>query len=267
MNSINITDKEFSSIQSILYDKTGIFLNESKRYLVSNRLNSRILSLNLTSVSDYLKILKSESPDEVQIMIDRLTTNETFFFREEKHFKFLKKLANSDRYNKNFRIWSAACSTGEEVYSIAMILEEAGVMNWKIVGSDINETVIQTAIKGVYPIERSDNIPENFLKKYCYKGINSNKGKFRIDSKLKSKIEFFKINLSHQIPEIGVFDLIFLRNVMIYFDTKSKEKVLDSIIHKLKDGGYLILSHTESLMGLANDLQFEKIGSSIYKKK
>ncbi|MFH0977558.1 MAG: CheR family methyltransferase [Spirochaetota bacterium] len=170
--------------------------------------------------------------------------------------------------NKSVRIWSAACSSGEEVYSAAMVADDClNGRNWEVIGSDISDVVLNKARKGTYPIERSSQIPEDYLKKYCLKGVRENSGEFVINKNLRNKISFFKINLYQNIPNIGLFEIIFLRNTLIYFDMQTKRVVIQNILPLLKKSGYLIVSHTESLVGICSDLELEKGRSSMYKKK
>lgn len=136
---------------------------------------------------------------------------------------------------KTVRVWSAACSSGEEVYTIAMVLSEAlGHGNWEVIGSDISEKVLAKAVKGTYPIERSANIPKKYLVKYCLKGVRGKSGEFILKNSLREKIRFLKINLYMEIPDIGTFDIIFLRNTLIYFDTDTKKQVVNNMLPLLK---------------------------------
>jgi chemotaxis protein methyltransferase CheR len=269
VNTIPITEKEFKEIRDLLYDKTGIYLPDPKKYLVVHRLMKRLMALQMDSFKQYVAFLKESGNVEIQHMIDNLTTNETFFFREEKHFKFLKEIIKSDfAANSHVRIWSAACSSGEEVYSAGMILGESfNHSNWEIIGSDISDVVLKKARKGAYVIERSSHIPKQYLIKYCLKGTNSKEGEFIINNNLRKNIRFLKINLNEQIPDIGLFEIIFLRNTLIYFDMETKRKVIQNVLPLLKNNGYLIVSHTENLVGITNELELQKERTSIYRKK
>ncbi|MBN2403049.1 MAG: SAM-dependent methyltransferase [Spirochaetes bacterium] len=268
MNSVSISQKEFNTISALLYKKTGIFLPNAKKYLVVHRLMKRLRALKMDSFRQYVEYIEGNTASEMQSLIDNLTTNETFFFREEKHFEFLGKTIKKDfMSNSTVRIWSAACSSGEEVYSIAMVLSEClDHGNWEVFGSDISDIVLDKARKGIYPIERSSNIPRQYLKKYCLKGVRSKSGEFTINNNLRKKVRFLKINLYNEIPNIGMFDVIFLRNTLIYFDMETKKTALYNVLPLLKRNGYFIVSHTESLVGITNDLEMQKKYSSIYCK-
>ncbi len=267
MNTMAINSREFSIIRDRLYRETGIFLHDSKKYLVSNRLMSRLRHLDLVSLTDYLSYL-DVNRDELQVMIDKLTTNETYFFRENNHFEFLETALRGELAGtRPVRIWSAACSTGEEAYSAAMICHGfAPHGDWTVLGSDINETVLKKAREGIYSMGQAEKIPEKFLKKYCLKGVNGNLGKFVVGNVLRKNVRFSRINLNGTIPDIGTFDVILFRNTLIYFNLQTKKKVLGNILARLKRGGYLIVSHTESLLGMGSELELVKKRSSIYRK-
>ncbi len=267
MNSLVISNKEFQTIRDVLYRETGIFLHESKKYLVSNRLMGRLRNLSLVNLTEYLSFVEVNR-SEFQVMVDKLTTNETYFFREMKHFEFLEETVRGELSGTSpLRIWSAACSTGEEAYSIAMICHShAGNGDWRVIGSDISETVLKKAREGVYSMGQVDNIPERYLKKYCLRGVRGNTGKLIIDNNLRDNVRFSSINLNGTIPEIGEFDVIFFRNTLIYFNEQTKRRVLGNILARLKKGGYLIVSHTESLLGMGSELELVKKRSSIYRK-
>jgi chemotaxis protein methyltransferase CheR len=268
VNTISITQKEFKEISGFLCEKTGIYLADSKSYLVVHRLMKRLEALQIDSFSHYAAFLKKNWDSEIQYLIDNLTTNETFFFREEEHFKFLEEIMKSDfAMNSEVRIWSAACSSGEEVYSAAIVLGESLIhRNWEVVGSDISDKVLDKARNGSYSIKRSDMIPRQYLKKYFLRGIGSKEGEFIIKDNLRRNIRFLKINLYEKISNIGLFDVIFLRNALIYFDIETRRKVIGNVLPLLKKNGYFIVSHTESLVGITDELELQKHRSSIYRK-
>jgi chemotaxis protein methyltransferase CheR len=166
-----------------------------------------------------------------------------------------------------FRLWSAASSSGEEAYSIAMVLDDffGKRGKWEIFGSDINSSVIEKAKKGLYECLRIDSIPQGFLHKYCLKGCGDYEGFLLIDKNLKNKTRFSEINLTKPLPEIGLFDVIFLRNTLIYFDAKTKEKIIRSVLSKLRPKGLLFIGHSESLKSM--DLPIDLIGPTTYKKR
>lgn len=262
MKSSEISDHEFSQFQRLLYDVTGISLAESKKPLVVGRLSKRLREYQLQSFGEYLKLIRQDQhKQEFQVAIDLLTTNETYFFRENSHFQLLKQIANSSKatHSSTFRVWSAACSSGQEAYSIAMVLEDClGTRPWQVLASDISTRVLAKAAQGLYPLEQASQIPREFLSKYCLKGVGAMEGQFVMERWLRDKIQFFHGNLNATLPDIGNFDVIFLRNVMIYFDVDTKRQVVNRIRQLLKPGGHLIIGHSESLHGVNDTLQMIK---------
>jgi len=236
--------------------------------MVCGRLAKRLQQKRFDNYDDYIRFLASDAgQDEIQVAVDLITTNETYFFREPKHFEFLSKHVLSKwPPGRQFRIWSAACSSGEEPYSIAMMLaEHLGNTPWEITASDLSTRILERAASGHYAMERAANIPREFLLKYCLKGIGSQEGTFVIDPKLKNHINFLQVNLNKPMPPLGEFDLIFLRNVMIYFDMEVKREVIHRMLPHLKQGGHFIVGHSESLNGVTESLT--AISPSIYRKQ
>tara|TARA_R110000851_G_scaffold3048_4_gene12347 strand:+ start:16804 stop:17616 length:813 start_codon:yes stop_codon:yes gene_type:complete len=255
---ISINAAEFQKFKLWLHNIAGIDLKETKIKLVEGRLACRLKHYHLESYTAYFKMITSPNENvEAQMAIDLLTTNETYFFREPKHFEFLKNNLLKEAYKgQNFRLWCAASSTGEEPYTLAMTLaEELGTTPWQMVASDINLQVLEKAVSGHYALERAHNISKHLLQKYCLKGSGSQEGTFLIQKSLRDKIQFKQINLINALPDIGKFDVIFLRNVMIYFDNETRIQVVNKIIDLLKPGGYLFVSHSESLVGINNQLK------------
>lgn len=256
LNIQPLSEAEFQRFKKLIYEWAGINLSEAKKALVAGRLMKRLRYYKLTRYRDYLElVLKGEIKEEKQTMIDLLTTNETYFFREPKHFDFLKDYAVPQREKgETFRVWSAACSSGEEAYSIAMVLSEnIGANGWEVFGSDINNQVVNEAREAIYPLIDAEDIPREYLVKYCLKGVRTQEGKFSIVDSLKRHVSFKQINLNTDLPsDIGRFDIIFLRNVMIYFDKETKSAIVGRLIDKLKTGGYLIVGHAESLHGVSD---------------
>jgi chemotaxis protein methyltransferase CheR len=264
------TDMSFQAYQAIrefIYNEAGIDLGDSKQLLVTSRLNKRLRHYELDSYDQYADLLLTNNGIERKIAIDLLTTNETYFFREPEHYVALKKLVLENHPNDRvFRLWSAASSSGEEAYSIAMVLDDffGERAKWEIFGSDINTSVIEKAKLGLYQCLRIDAIPQEFLRKYCLKGGGEYEGFLLIDKKLQSKTSFSEINLTKPLPEVGPFDVIFLRNVLIYFDAITKEKIIRSLITKLRPKGLLFIGHSESLKSM--DLPIKLIGPTTYQK-
>lgn len=262
-----LKDRDFRRIQKFLFEKTGIHLSDVKKSLVASRLFHRLKMTGHTDYGSYFNFVDSKSGQhELNAFLDSLTTNETYFFREPEHFNFLTSLLRSHRSKPSWKIWSAACSSGEEVYSLAMLMndEVRKPSTWQVLGSDLSTKVIAKAEQGHYPIERNEGIDSERLRKYCLKGKGKQTGTFLIDQQLKSNLTFFNHNLMNGAESLGYFDVIFLRNVMIYFNPESKQVVLNNVLKQLKVGGYFFISHTESLMNMQHSLQLIK--PSIYKK-
>ena len=267
MQALSISDQEFIQFQKLIFEIAGIHMSPTKKPLVSGRLAKRLSHHSLTRYSDYFQLLRNGShPEELQTAVDLLTTNETYFFREPKHFEFLQqKIMPSHPSGKPFRVWSAACSSGQEPYSIAMILADSlGDRPWEILASDISTRVLEKAKSGHYPLEQTRHIPKNHLSKYCLKGVGDQEGTFIVERNLRSRIKFSHINLNTSLPAMDTMDLIFLRNVMIYFNADTKQEVVQRLTATLKPGGYLFIGHSESLNGISDNLK--TIAPAIYQK-
>ncbi|MGE5386607.1 MAG: CheR family methyltransferase [Betaproteobacteria bacterium] len=264
----SITDQEFTLFQRLIYKIAGISLADSKKALLVGRLQRRLRHYHFETFSQYYRLLSSnEHAEELQTMVNMLTTNETYFFREPKHFDYLRdEIIPKRRVGGSFRIWSAASSTGEEAYTIAMVLaEHLPNAPWEVVGSDISTQVLTKARGGHYSLDRTEGIPQSFLGKYCIKGANAQAGTFLISQDLRRRVSFQQVNLTLPVsPSLGEFDVIFLRNVMIYFDIETKSKVVANLLPRLKSGGYFIVGHSESLNGITNGLK--TVRSTIYQR-
>lgn len=262
-----LENHEFIWIRDYLYKQAGIVLNDNKQALVSGRLDKRLRHYGFGSYSEYFRLLgKPGFEHETLMAIDLLTTNETYFFREPKHFEFIKKhLFSVHPSGRPLRIWSAASSSGEEAYTLAMLASEfSKTSQWEIIGTDISTRILEKARCGLYPISAAEKIPPPLLKKYCLKGNGDYDGFFLIDSALRKRVRFLHANLIDQLPDLGGFDVIFLRNIMIYFDSPTKQRLIERIQRYLHAGGYFIISHSESLNGMKSDLKM--ISPSIYRK-
>jgi len=267
MSSISISDREFTQFQRFIYDAAGITLSSAKKALVAGRLAKRLVQHELGSYGEYFRLLASgEAPAEVQAAVDLLTTNETYFFREAKHFALLKEQAAAARKSAQpFRVWSAASSSGEEAYSIAMVLADClDGRAWEVMGSDISTRVLQRARAGHYPVERTTHIPPAYLKRFCLKGTGTQQGTLLVESTLRSRVQFTQVNLNAALPQLGTFDVIFLRNVMIYFNDETKRQVVARLLSVLKPGGLFLVGHSESLNGITDSLR--AVAPSIYRK-
>ena len=262
-----INDQEFSQFQKLIHQLAGINLSSAKKALVSGRLAKRLIQYNLDSYGDYFKLLTaSHNAAELQVAVDLLTTNETYFFREPKHFDFLRnQILAKHKPGNPFRVWSAACSSGEEPYSIAMVLaDHLGDGSWEVAASDISTRVLEKARSGHYPMGRIDGISREHLSRYCLKGVGVQENTLLVDQKLRSRVSFMQVNLNQSLPALGGFDVIFLRNVMIYFDQETKRQIMQRILPLLKPGGHFMVSHSETLNGVVDTLQM--LAPSIYRK-
>ncbi|WP_260955960.1 CheR family methyltransferase [Pseudomonas citri] len=265
MNNLALSDKEFEQYRSMILEVAGISMSDAKKPLVSGRLAKRIRQHDLFSYGDYFRLLMRDRA-ELQMAVDLLTTNETYFFREPKHFGFLRERILPELVNRTtLRVWSGACSTGEEAYSIAMTVAEAvGNRPWELLASDLSTRVLDKARTGLYRMADAEDIPRSLLVKYCLKGVGEHSGTMLIDPTLRNRMRFQHINLNAALPELGEFEVIFLRNVMIYFDLETKRQVVRRMLPLLKPGGYFIVSHSESLNGVCDELQL--VVPSIYRK-
>lgn len=267
MRTVTITDQEFAQFQKLIHGIAGISMSAAKKPLVSGRLAKRLAHHGVGSYADYFRILQDDSTrGELQIAVDLLTTNETYFFREPKHFDFLRdQVLPKHRSGRPFRVWSAACSSGEEPYTLAMVLADGlGDAPWDILGSDISTRVLEKARGGHYSLERTKGISQQHLSRYCLKGVGSQAGTFLVDRRLRQQVLFRQINLNEPLPQLGEFDVVFLRNVMIYFNMETKSQVVRRILPLLRPGGYFIVSHSESLNGVTDELKV--VTPSIYRK-
>jgi chemotaxis protein methyltransferase CheR len=256
MHSISL--REFRLFQSLVYREAGISLSDQKRALLVGRLAPRLRALALPSFDAYYERV-NEDANELVSMIDAVCTNETHFFREPKQFEFLetqtlpawRAAAEAGQRKREVRVWSAACSTGEEPYSLAMSLA-ANLPDWKIeiVGTDLSTKALARASSGIWSIERAKEIPVHFRKAFMLKGSASQEGKMAARPELSSMIRFARLNLHHEsYPIAGKFDLIFCRNVLIYFDGPSKTRVINRLLDRLDPEGLFFLGHSESLTG------------------
>lgn len=250
-----ISDAEFAQFQRLIYQIAGISMADSKKVLLVGRLGKRVKAKGLATFAEYYKLVADGKDfEERQTMVDLLTTNETYFFREEAHFDFLRRVVIPNHPpRQSLDIWSGASSTGEEIYTLCMVLaDELGVNgNWSILGSDISTHVLAIAERGQYWLDRTRGLPQEYLRKYCLKGVRSQEGSFMIAPELRRHTRFMQINLNTTLPNLGgKFHVIFLRNVMIYFDNETKRQVVARLVEKLHPGGYFIVGHSESLNGI-----------------
>jgi chemotaxis protein methyltransferase CheR len=261
-----ISPGAFQKIRDYVHRTAGIIIGAEKMSLVTGRLWRRLELFGLKNYEAYVAyVLSAEGAQERGTMLDLLTTNETYFFREPAHFNFLRdEIIPQQGYNK-MRVWCAASSTGEEAHSIAMVLADTlGQTNWDILATDISTKVLEHARTGMYRAERINHIPADYLKRFCRRGIGEFDGMLAVIPSLRSRIIFAQHNLLHERANGEQFDVIFLRNVLIYFDITTKQKVVDNLVRSLRPGGWLILGHCESLQGLNTGVT--TVRPSIYRK-
>lgn len=262
MSSCPISDREFALFQGLMHDLAGVHLPPGKKGLVSGRLLRRLHHLGLGSFAAYFRrITAGGDACELQRALDLLTTHETYFFREGRHFEFLaRRILPSVRLGQLFRVWSAACSSGEEAYSIAMVLmQHLGAGHpWQVLASDISAEVLTRAGDGIYADDRIGLLPESYLRRYCLRGVGRCAGTLRVAEEVRRRVRFTRINLNEPLPAIGQFDVIFLRNVLIYFNRETRRCVVDRLAPQLVPGGRLFVGHAENLNGVSDRLQQEQ---------
>lgn len=264
----SISDQEFQLFQQLFAERIGLALAPVKKAMLVGRLNRRLVALQLPNFRAYYQYIASEDGTaECQCAIDLITTNETFFFREPKHFDWLRQLLQREPLPQPLRVWSAACATGEEPYSLAMLLDEAlGAGGFQLLASDISLRALVTARRGLYSMERSlQHLPPQYLKRYCLRGTGQYQGQLLIQRELREQVAWQQINLLAPPPSIGQFELVFLRNVMIYFDDRAKQQVLGAVTARVKPGGWLVVGHAETLLGI-QQLPLQLVGTGIYRK-
>jgi chemotaxis protein methyltransferase CheR len=262
MSEYAISPAEFNQFRTLMRDIAGVDLPPAKMHLVSGRLARRLREHGLQSFGEYFRMVTGErGAQELGRVIDLLTTHETYFFREPAHFEYLAEriLPELSRNSEN-RLWSAASSTGEEAYSLAMVLmDRLGAQSpWQIFASDISAEVLDKARTGIYAMNRIDGIPADHLRRYCLRGVGSRAGTLRIAPALRERVRFAQVNLNAALTAHGLFDVIFLRNVMIYFDLATKRQIVERLARQLKPHGRLFVGHSESLNGVTTLLRQER---------
>jgi chemotaxis protein methyltransferase CheR len=259
-----LTEKDFGKISSYIEKNFGIRLPLSKLILVESRLIKRVIKLNIQNFSDYVSyVFSKDGVEEQGELIDFICTNKTDFFREDHHFKFMEKHIPALRISSPVNIWSSACSSGEEPYTIAMVLEELKVNHYSILATDISSAILDKARRGQFRADKLALVPTILQKKYFH--LNADGGV--IDSMLKKNISFQRFNLISDSCHGSItkkFDFIFCRNVLIYFDQVTQNKVLTNLISKLAPGGFLFLGHSETLLG--RNFNLTQIQPTIYQK-
>ncbi len=273
-----LSHADFMRIREYLYEEAGIHLSEAKKALVAARLSKRLAALGLPGYGAYFHYLVSERDGLEQIhFLDALCTNETSFFREPRQFEWLRRQmlpqwkteADQGRRSRDTRIWSAACSSGEEPYSIAMSLLDGLPVedgwNHRVLATDLSTKVLERAQQAVWPVGRAETIHPSLRKRYMLRGVRSRDGLLKAAPELRAVVEFRRLNLYRDLASVeGRFDMIFCRNVLIYFNTASRKQVLEGLTVKLKPGGYLLLGHAESLNGMG--LPYRSVFPTVYQR-
>jgi len=256
-----ISDRDFEKYQELVNQEAGIWLSPVKKALLVGRLARRLRELGLVSYGDYYERVVADPAERIK-MIDAVCTNETHFFREPRHWEHLAnqvfpewaEQAAAGKRERKVRIWSAACSSGEEPYSLAMSLLTAFPTGWslEVLATDLSTKILDRARAATWPLAKSSEIPEAYLKAFMLKGFGAYDGTMRAGPEIRSLVKFARLNLNgDDWPPAASFDLVFCRNVLIYFDKSTKEKVVDKLVDRLVPGGNLFLGHAESLGGFA----------------
>lgn len=276
MQGLALKDSEFQRFSRYVYDKCGINLHGGKKELLKARLGKILRQRNFHSFRAYYdQVVNDKSGYELTLLLNSISTNLTYFFREPEHFDFLRAKAlpelietKASSRDNSLRLWSAGCSSGEEAYSIAITVSEAvyGMKKWQIeiYATDLSTKVLATANAGIYEEEKVHNIPFDLKRRYFQKGSNKWKGYFRVKKGIRDMISFKRLNFMEKFLFKDPFDVVFCRNVMIYFDNPTKEGLIKKLSQCLSNGGYLLVGHSESLTGVKHQLKY--IQPSIYKK-
>ena len=275
MQLLRMTDRDFEKFSVLIYNKTGIHLKPEKKELLNARLGKRLRALQLTSFEKYYDLVVNDSSGrELVQLINSVSTNFTSFFREIAHFDFLTsdvlpQLVNSGgRQSRNINVWSSASSSGEEPYTLAMVIDQfmrahSGA-SCSILATDISTQVLSVAEKGVYPLERVDTIPKNFLHTYFQRGVGDCSGYVKVKANIRNLVTYRRFNLMDQFPWQGEFDIIFCRNVMIYFNKETQEELVKKFYQSLTPGGFLFIGHSESLGDMKS--KFRQAATTVYQK-
>ena len=263
--SRDLDQSDFKTFSEMAYNLAGIELNETKRHLVISRLIRRVRALKLKDLAEYRKYLQNNQAQEKTHFVNAITTNLTFFFREEHHFQTLSQHIQENHIQQP-RIWSAACSTGQEPYSIAITLAELGISTNSVLSTDIDTQCVETASQGVYREEDIKSIDLEIARKHFLKGSGRNAGTVKVKPHLRSMVDFAQVNLLDTLPD-GPFDAIFCRNVFIYFDIETQMNIVLRFAKRLAPGGLLFLGHSEllrppeDLFSLCGKTTFQRVGS------
>jgi len=266
------TTHDFERLRKLVNEHTGISLSDHKQEMLYSRLSRRLRALEIDTFSHYYKLLQSGDSEELVHFINAVTTNLTAFFREPHHFTFLREtlfpqLLIKKQESQRVRIWSAGCASGEEAYSLAMVAKEFFPPYWdvKILATDLDSNVINLGKKGVYEAGRVKHLPDHYLHRWFKRGTGKHEGFVQISPELQNMVAFKKLNLMHIWPMKGTFDIIFCRNVVIYFSKPTQRILFDRFANSLDNEGYLFIGHSESLFQLTK--RFSLLRQTIYVKE
>ncbi len=270
-----LSDIDFKKLSDFIYFNYGIKLPIAKKVMLQSRLNARLRANNIDSYKAYTEFVLSGKGGEAEIinMVDLVSTNKTDFYRESAHFDFMKEVVLPEHFEqfseRTFRVWSSASSSGEEAYTVAFVINEylegKRKFDYQIFGTDISTRILDKARTAVYPMERVDIVPLAQKKKYLLKGKDTSNPQVRIIPEIRSKTSFQRLNLMDENYDVpGVFDVIFCRNVLIYFDRETQEKVISKLCRHLRKGGYFFLGHSESITGY--DLPLKQLRPTMFQK-
>jgi chemotaxis protein methyltransferase CheR len=255
-----LSDSTFRALSALMYEAIGLHFTDSKKPLVASRLGPRIQKLGLDGFEDYVGLITGgQDGGEFQMAVDLLTTNETYFFREPAHYELIAQEISQTK-PKSLAVWSAASSFGDEAYSTAMLLadlQQQGRLgsDWSILGTDISDRVLRSAVEAVYPADRLRNVSAERLKRWCLRGDGASEGLVQISPKLRERVRFGQLNLCLPIEHLGPFDIVLLRNVLIYFDAPTKSAVVDRVLSQLRPGGLFFIGTAEGRVPCGTPLQ------------
>ena len=261
MTTISFSDAEFRRIGDIMYESVGLSYNDSKKSLIQSRLAPRIMRLGLRSFAEYIAVLEDvKEAVEFQMAVDLLTTNETYFFREPKHYDLLQHELPLMPDKSGLSVWSAASSFGDEAFSTAMLMSDLQVAgrigpNWTILGTDISHRALLSAKEAIFPQDRLRAVSPERLRRYCLRGEGEFEGQVLLQDKIRQRVQFGQLNLCKPFDGLGPFDVVFLRNVLIYFDAPTKSEVVDRVLTTLKPGGLFFLGTAEGRVPCSTPLQ------------
>lgn len=268
---IALSDREMDRIVRLVYERCGITLHDGKRALIVARLHKLLKAGGFRSFSDYVRHVETDrTGHELSILIDAISTNHTSFFREDEHFRYLAETAAAHLVtaDRPVRVWCAACSTGQEPVSLAItlmdILPAAQHGRLRLLASDISTRALKTATAGVYPLRVVEGVPQPVLKNHFERGLGTDAGKVRVRAHVRRAIEYRRLNLIEIDSLNETFDVVFCRNVMIYFDKTVQQRVVSMIERHLAPGGYLFIAHSESLNGLTHELEW--MAPAVYRR-